>query len=219
MNDIREVDKRNNKKKKDWGRITYLVIAIISFALLIFSFTGRPFIGFHKCTILESCSGNLRNMGIIITNYYKDHKKHYPQNLKVMIEQGYLETLPTCPNSDKNYILQINGWDDDDLTVWCPNPEIHGYNYNRNDIINLYFYSREGELLGDKHGVFCIEVEEHIFWKIKRNTLVVLIFILIPIGFIFLSYWNKKKQKISIYISTPILIPALIFSPSTFKLI
>ena len=95
--------------------------------------------------ILYSCSGNLRNMGIIITNYSTDHEGHYPQNLKVLVELGYIERLPTCPESDEPYILEIDGWDDDSFTVWCPNPTKHtGSMGPKSTTASLYYSAGKG---------------------------------------------------------------------------
>ena len=95
--------------------------------------------------MLSSCSGNLRNLGIIITNYSTDNQGHYPQNLDVLVKRGYIEKLPSCPNSDESYIYEIDGWDDDSFTVQCPNPEGHvGSRGPRSTTVSLYFTSGKG---------------------------------------------------------------------------
>ncbi|MCK4666971.1 hypothetical protein KAU33_09490 [Candidatus Dependentiae bacterium] len=101
--------------------------------------------------ILSSCSGNLRNLGIVVTVYSTDHKGHYPQNLEVLIMLGYIERLPRCPHSKKSYIYEIDGWDDDSFTVRCPNPEKHiGKTGPESQTAELYFTSGKGVIQKDK---------------------------------------------------------------------
>ena len=90
------------------------------------------------------CSGNLRNLGIIITNYSTDHQGHYPQNLDVLKTLGYIEILPVCSETGNQYILQVDGWDSPDFTVFCPNPEEHTH-YETGKILKSFYYaSRKG---------------------------------------------------------------------------
>ncbi|MCK4667341.1 hypothetical protein KAU33_11355 [Candidatus Dependentiae bacterium] len=100
---------------------------------------------------ISRCSGNLRNLGIIVTNYSTDHNGHYPQNLKVLVELGYIEELPTCSIKNKPYLYSIDGWDDDDFTVWCPNPEKHvGTSGPKSTTASLYYHAGEGVIQEDK---------------------------------------------------------------------
>lgn len=91
------------------------------------------------------CSGMLRNIGIIVTNYSTDHKGHYPQNLNVLTTLGYIEALPTCPETGADYIYEISGWDSDSFTVWCPNPGKHcGSTGPKSKTASLYYVSGRG---------------------------------------------------------------------------
>ena len=88
------------------------------------------------------CKSNLRNLGRVITNYYTDNEGYYPQNLQELIRSNYLESLPTCFLTDEYYIYEINGWDDDNFTIWCPNPNEHVIlNRPNNSAVFSYYYS------------------------------------------------------------------------------
>ena len=105
----------------------------------------------RRKAILSSCSGNLRNLGIIVTNYSTDHKGHYPQNLDQLTTLGYIETLPTCPASDAAYTYTIEGWDDDDFTILCPNPTNHvGAAGPRSTTASLYYAAGSGVMQVDQ---------------------------------------------------------------------
>ncbi len=109
------------KKKFPWGIWVTIIIALgILTAIAI-----PNMIYARKKAIRSHCSGNLRNLGIIITNYSTDHKGHYPQNIEELTKQGYIKILPVCPLTGESYILEISGWNDDTFTIWCPNPKKH----------------------------------------------------------------------------------------------
>lgn len=139
---IEEQEPIQDKKKK----YKWLQWVILIFILIVYSAVGIPgMIYARKKAVLSSCSGNLRNLGIIITNYSTDQKGHYPQNLEVLTEQGYIKELPVCPLSGESYIYEIHGWDDDSFTVRCPNPTKHvGTVGPRNTKQSLYYKSTRG---------------------------------------------------------------------------
>ncbi|MCK4666134.1 hypothetical protein KAU33_05270 [Candidatus Dependentiae bacterium] len=119
---IEEQEPIQDKKKK----YKWLQWVILIFILIVYSAVGIPgMIYARKKAVLSSCSGNLRNLGIIITNYSTDQKGHYPQNLEELTKYAYIEELPVCPETGESYIYEISGWDDIGFTIWCPNSEKH----------------------------------------------------------------------------------------------
>ena len=123
MNDLKE-EQTTQKKKFDWGRFWFWSISLLIIAIfLVIAIQNIRYA--KRKAVLSSCSGNLRNLKIIITNYSTDHKGHYPQNLQVLKDQGYTLQNPICPISGKPYIYQVDGWDSNDFTIMCPNPEKH----------------------------------------------------------------------------------------------
>ena len=149
MNELKE-EQTPQKKKFNWGRFWFWMISLLIIGILI-GIAIPNMIYMRVTPIPDSCSGNLRNLGIIITNYSTDHKGHYPQNLGILEELGYVESLPTCPSSDKNYIYMVNGWNSPDFTVWCPNPEEHvGSSGPKSVTASLYYHSGEGVNQVDK---------------------------------------------------------------------
>lgn len=137
------------EKKFDWVRFVvwsffFIFIIFLVIGTVESSFECRPPRG-------PGCEGNLRNLGIIITNYSTDYKGHYPQNLDVLVEHGYINELPTCPLTDKSYTYEVDGWDSEDFTVWCPNPEDHiGTSGPKSVTASLYYYSGLGVIQVDK---------------------------------------------------------------------
>ncbi len=126
--------------------IILIVITIIFIPLVIsnmvYTTGGSP---------RSSCSGNLRNIGIIVTNYSTDHKGHYPQNLKMLTILGYIEALPTCTETGADYIYEISGWDSGSFTVWCPNPGKHcGSTGPKSKTASLYYTSGQGVIQVDE---------------------------------------------------------------------
>ena len=109
------------KKKSKW--LQWFIVIVI---LCVIAAIAIPRINYERRKkILSSCSGKLRNLGLIITNYCIDQKGHYPQNLEVLTKQVYIEELPVCPLTGKSYIYDISGWDDVNFTLYCPNAEEH----------------------------------------------------------------------------------------------
>lgn len=123
MNDTMKDEK--GKKKFNWESLWFWIISIIVIVIFItMLFPGL--IRFDKgARLLYSCTGNLRNIGLIITNYSTDHKGHYPQNLEILVEQKYFSELPVCPVTGESYIYEIDGWNSFNFAVRCPNPEKH----------------------------------------------------------------------------------------------
>ena len=112
---------QEKKKKFPWG-IWIKIIVILG----LLSAIAIPQIKYAKRkAILSSCWGNLRNLGIIVTNYSTDHKGHYPQNIDELTRLGYIKKLPVCPLTGKSYLYEISGWDDVSFTIYCPNAEEH----------------------------------------------------------------------------------------------
>ncbi|MCK4666554.1 hypothetical protein KAU33_07385 [Candidatus Dependentiae bacterium] len=79
-------------------------------------------------TLTRSCAGNLRNLGIILTVYSTDHKGHYPQNLNVIKDLGYIANLPKCPLCGEDYILKIDSWYSVKFEIFCPCADKHQAN-------------------------------------------------------------------------------------------
>ena len=105
MNDLKE-EQTPQKKKFNWGRFWFWMISLLIIGILIgIAIPNMIYVRVYR--IPDSCSGNLRNLGIIITNYSTDHQGHYPQNLIELETLGYIETLPTCPKTGESYILQV----------------------------------------------------------------------------------------------------------------
>ncbi len=133
MNDTREEEKTKSKKKFNWERLWFWIISIIVIVIFItMLFPGL--IRFDKgARLLYSCTGNLRNIGLIITNYSTDHKGHYPQNLEILVEQKYFSELPVCPVTGEPYLYDIAAWNAVDFAVRCPNPDKHEMPGKRKD--------------------------------------------------------------------------------------
>ena len=150
MNNIRDEEKIPQKKKINWKRFGFWLLAIIIvFSFLYIIYRDSVYVDYFD--ILDSCSGNLRNLGIVVTNYSTDHEGHFPQNLKHLTTLGYIDTLPACPFMDKPYVYSIDGWDDDDFTIWCPNPEEHeGIKGPKSTTASLYYHKGEGVIQVDK---------------------------------------------------------------------
>ena len=143
MNDIREehIDIRDY-----WKWIIILVFVVIFLLIAIPNIIHQqksPHPGM-------SCSGQLRNLGAIIRKYYENNN-HYPQNLEVLVEQKYLKEIPRCWIEEKPYLYQVNGWDSEDFTVSCPNPEEHvGSSGPKSITASLYYHAKEGVVQVDK---------------------------------------------------------------------
>ena len=148
-----EVISHFGKRKKYSGNIfiilnSFILISVITIAICaaIPNMVSGP--RKHK---ISRCIGNLRNLGIIVTNYSTDHNGHYPQDLKVLVELKYIEELPKCSSTNKPYLYSIEGWDDDDFTVWCPNPEKHvGSSGPKSTTASLYYHAGQGVIQVDK---------------------------------------------------------------------
>ncbi len=150
MNDKREAENLDDKKKKNWGCIIFGSIGIAIFIIMA-AIAIPNMIYVYPIPNLSDCSGNLRNLGIVITNYSTDHQGHYPQNLKVLEIQGFIKILPKCPKTDEDYIYEIHGWNDEDFSVFCPNPEKHiGSAGPRSVTESLFYHSGEGVKQVDK---------------------------------------------------------------------
>ncbi|MCK4667818.1 hypothetical protein KAU33_13760 [Candidatus Dependentiae bacterium] len=144
MNNIREEEKTPQKKKFNWKRFWFWLIFLIVISLVIIIVIQNMIYARRKA-LLSSCSGNLRNLGIIITNYSTDHKGHYPQNLEVIETLGYIEKLPVCPVSGKSYLYYSDGWNSTDFIASCPNPQEHvGSQGPKSVTSSLYYASGRG---------------------------------------------------------------------------
>ena len=120
----KEQEPIQKKKKFSWERFWIWTIIIIILGILTeMAITSTNYA--REKANLSSCSRNLRNLGIIVTNYATDHKGHYPQNLEELTKYAYIEELPVCPETGESYIYEIHGWDDTTFTIWCPNAEEH----------------------------------------------------------------------------------------------
>ena len=152
MNDIKE-DQTPMSKGFNWERFCLCVISILIIGVFFGIILPNMIYprGGGMSQELQYCSGNLRNLGLIIYHYSSDHKGHYPQNLYILITNGYIEKLPTCTVTGKHYLLEIEGWDSKDFTVWCPNPEKHaGTKGPKSVTASLYYHSGEGIIQVDK---------------------------------------------------------------------
>ena len=131
------------KKAKGFTLIELMIVVAIIGILAAIAIPNMIYA--RRKAILSSCSGNLRNIGIIVTNYSTDHKGHYPQAMDQLTSLGYIESLPACPNSDVAYVLTISGWDDTGFTVDCPNPTNHvGAAGPRSVTASLYYTAGAG---------------------------------------------------------------------------
>lgn len=109
-------------------------------------------------SLLLACEGNLRNLGVVVEKYSVDHNGHFPQNLRVLEEQMYLSSYyPVCPVKNHEYIYQVDGWDDNDFTIWCPNPKKH---------IGDKPFSLIGKLFGRK-----IRKKKHLYFHYKEGLI------------------------------------------------
>ncbi len=135
-----EEEKTTTKKKINWKRFWFWLIFLIVISLLLIIYIPNRIYSRRKA-VLSSCSGNLRNLGIIITNYSTDHKGHYPQNLEVLVEQKYILELPVCPVSGKSYLYYSDGWNSTDFIVSCPNPQEHVGSQGPKSVTRLLYYA------------------------------------------------------------------------------
>ncbi|MCK4666748.1 hypothetical protein KAU33_08355 [Candidatus Dependentiae bacterium] len=115
--------KKVKKRRMLHTVVPVLVVVVISLFCCIVSLP--PFLCQQKREKLLGCSNNLRNLGVVVGSYAKDNDGHYPQNLDVLVELGYIEKLPVCPVKNKPYKYTISGWEDETFTIWCPNPKRH----------------------------------------------------------------------------------------------
>ncbi len=144
MNNIREEEKTPQKKRFNWKSFWFwLIFIIIGSLFLIIVIQNRIYA--RRKALLSSCSGNLRNIGIIITNYSTDHKGHYPQNLEVLFEQKYIsrdsKKYFVCPVSGKPYLYFVDGWDSNDFMISCPNPQEHVGSQGPKSVTRLLYYA------------------------------------------------------------------------------
>ncbi len=115
-----------NQKTMGNKNANTIVTSVVIVILLFFCIVSMPYmLSFRRRMDLASCRGNLRSLGFIIDNYATDNDGHYPQNLDVLVELGYLEKLPVCPKTNDPYVFEISGWEDETFTIWCPNPKRH----------------------------------------------------------------------------------------------
>ncbi|MDD3627333.1 MAG: hypothetical protein PHV06_08445 [bacterium] len=172
-------------KKFNAKRIIIIILLCFIFIIISEKAFGRT------VSIFRSCKSNLRNLGLMITNYSVDHNGHYPQNLEVLEELGYITSLPTCPSSDKDYNYYVNGWDSSDFTVWCPNPEDHFDKGNLSkDIISLYFTKGKGvqcDYQDVSFKIYFLRLIDMYFANVMVFIALILMFILIEL--------NRKRAK------------------------
>ncbi len=203
MNDIKEEEKTPQTKKFNWKRFWFWAISL--FVIVLFLVIAIPNMIYEKIyRIRESCSGNLRNLGIVVTNYSTDHKGHYPQNLKVLETLGYIEKLPGCFNTGKPYLYTIDGWDDASFTIWCPNPEKH-YGYQTNIRCSSLYYAAGSGVNRVEMSIEDSKIEIEKDRKIERKQKNKILFIILGIAFaggliyliILIHYYQQEKRKLS----------------------
>lgn len=151
MDDLNQrISEKSDKKQFDWTFIIVLSIIIFLFLLIYIPKFIHEYKYSYKQDLIR-CEGNLRNLGLVIENYKTFHKGHFPQSLEVLVEQTNIGELPTCLITGKLYILKVDGWDSEDFTLSCPNPEQHVGNSDRkSETEELYFYPGKGVIQKDK---------------------------------------------------------------------
>ena len=60
----------------------------------------------HHRKRLTECKTNLKNLGSAMEMYSADWAGHYPTSLDKLTPK-YLERIPTCPNSNGQYQVQV----------------------------------------------------------------------------------------------------------------
>ncbi|MCK4668000.1 hypothetical protein KAU33_14695 [Candidatus Dependentiae bacterium] len=136
-----------------------IIISALFLIVFVFIYHYKSYKSHKPVYDLQDCTSNLRYIGIAIEEYSNDNGGHYPQNLKELVEKKYRLGDLSCPITDIEYRYEINGWDDDDFTVWCPNPNKHIGSWGlRSKTKVLYFHG--GKDLKQR-GVFQIDEERN----------------------------------------------------------
>ena len=138
------------KKKK---RINWIVIFLILFLLAcVFLWMIPSYLHVRSVVITVECKDNLRYLGMIVEIYSGIHNGHFPQNLEILKELNkggewfdkFKNDKIVCGINDDSYIYEIHGWDDDDFTIWCPNPNDHMQPSAGHRVKLLYYHFGEG---------------------------------------------------------------------------
>lgn len=118
----------SQKSTIKWNRTLGMIsVGIMAVSFLIFLIYNQVIMSSDDQQKLRVCKFNLMKMSQAIHRYKNDHDNHFPQNLDVVVDQGYIEKNPKvskCPLNKNLYILKIDGWDSDHFTLICPNSPI-----------------------------------------------------------------------------------------------
>ena len=130
-----------------WNRILGMVsVGIIAGSFLFFLIYNQVIASSEQHTKLRNCKNNLYLLARIMEIYKTDHKDHYPQNLDVLSEKGYLDKYMSnpriCPLNMNEYELQIEDWNAQHFTITCPNePQKHVGEFGLEDETTKLYYS------------------------------------------------------------------------------
>lgn len=140
----------SQKSTIKWNRTVGMIgVGIMALSFLIFLVYNQVINNSEEVNNLRNCKYNLLRLAGAIKEYKSDNANHYPQNLKILSEQGYLdkyfESVLQCPLNGNLYSFEISGWEAKHFTIRCPNEPIkHVGKLNPKDEITteLYYSSR-----------------------------------------------------------------------------